>query len=245
MQSQTTPAPQFEYQHTFWGELIYGTKQQIQSFGIATGAAFPGELGGPKRKLNVTDPRGFETSIERWDGVNRYCVSIRFPNRGREQEQWVDCVPGVRKCSGYHWFDEYVGTAEALAAAGLVRVDQLPGQPGMRKVTVTIFADGTLPMGPATANHKRGEEPGTKRITRATKTTYRVSVVVSEAEKQRRLQGARQAERDHVARMFALPRPAPLNAARPLATRVTKAHLSLVWSAASTTGSMKNIRGLV
>ena len=48
----------FSYEQLPWGDLIYGTKPQIQNIGIAVEMAFPGEPGGPKRLLRVLDPRG-------------------------------------------------------------------------------------------------------------------------------------------------------------------------------------------
>lgn len=74
---------------------------------------------------------------------------------------WEDFSPGVRK-NEIWWGDRYEGTAVALSNAGLIRPDQLPGQPGMRKTTVTILPDGTLPKGPKTVS----KEPGAKQIMR-------------------------------------------------------------------------------
>jgi len=39
--------------------------------------------------------------------------------------------------------DCFTGTAEDLVAAGLVRMEQLPGQPGNGTTTVSFRADGT------------------------------------------------------------------------------------------------------
>ncbi|MBK8760412.1 MAG: hypothetical protein IPM03_08245 [Sulfuritalea sp.] len=46
--------PGFEYHQQLWGDMIYGTREQLQSIGIAVGMAFPGESGGPKRQMTVT-----------------------------------------------------------------------------------------------------------------------------------------------------------------------------------------------
>ncbi len=54
----------------------------------------------------------------------------------------IQFAPGVvltRTCST----DEYVGTADALVAAGVCRQDQLPGQPGRGKTMCTYFPDGS------------------------------------------------------------------------------------------------------
>lgn len=49
-------------------------------------------------------------------------------------------APGVR-VTEYLYNNEYSGTAEALISAGLVRANQLPGQPGMAKSCVTFYDD--------------------------------------------------------------------------------------------------------
>jgi hypothetical protein len=203
----------FEYCELIWGDCIYGTKPQLQELGIAIGLAFPGEPDGPKRTLRVLDPRGFPTTVKsaanRGQGV--YIASIRFLGRMQwEEKQWTNYAPGVRMCSDSSWCDEYVGTAVALARAGLVRLDQLPGQPGMRKFRVTILPDGSLPIGAPTANCAEARKPGAKTIERASKTTYAVFVHVSEEETLARDEKRRCATTEYEA----LPRPASLIAIR-------------------------------
>jgi len=207
----TTSNKQLEYRECLWGESILGTKDQLQSLGIAVGLAFPGEPGGPKRQLNVLDPRGFKTSITRYsDG--QYSAHVDFPGRSRwGAVQWNSYAPGVQLRTDCTWFDEYVGRPEALVAAGLVCLDQLPGQPGMRKVRVTIFADGTLPQGARGVNDKRSREPGAKTIERASKTTYRVRVILPVDEQERRKEAGRLAEQDYEMRMKSLSRPPRLD----------------------------------
>jgi hypothetical protein len=101
--------------------------------------------------------------------------------------------------------DIYVGTADALVTAGLMTADQFPGQPGMRKVVVTIFADGTVPTGAPTANHRRAREPGAIRIRRASKTKFSVSVYVPDNVADSRGTAFRVAVAEYEARMRALP----------------------------------------
>lgn len=205
-------APVFEYKQLPWGDLIYGTKEQLQGIGIAAGMAFPGEPNGPKRSLRVTDPRGLTAKVEAatYKGEGLFSASISFPGRSRP-ERWhvTDFAPGVSKSEAQRG-DVFTGTAEALSSAGLVRRDQLPGQPGMRKMTVTILADGSFPQGSPTANCREGREPGAIRISRKSKAIYEVCIRVSDEEEQRRRDEHSRADREWETRMMSLPRPAPL-----------------------------------
>lgn len=203
--------PVREYNQLPWGDLIYGTKEQLQSIGIAVGMAFPGEPGGPKRSLRVTDPRGLTAKVEAsgYKGEGIFSVSIPFPGRDIPASASSIFAPGVKK-EELTWGDSYTGTALALAAAGLVRYERLPGQPGMRKTIVTILPDGSLPTGAPTANCREAREPGSIHITRKSKTTYRVDVMLPDHEKERRREEQSRAEREWETRMKSLPRPAPL-----------------------------------
>lgn len=202
--------PQLKYEHTHWGELIIGTKDQIQRLGIAGGMAFPGEPGRAIKQLVVLDPRGFEAEISpAYDQL--YYARIRFPGREWSRKKPIDFAPGVRLAPDTSLYDEYKGTAEALAAAGLVRTEHLPGAPGMRKVKVTILADGTIASGPpTTALNGKGREPGATTINRISRISYRVCVWVSTTERDRRNAAGRRERDQYEAKMNALPRPAPL-----------------------------------
>lgn len=204
--------PLFEYKQLLWGDLIYGTKERLQSIGIAAGMAFPGEPGGPKRQLRVTDPRGLTAKVESSymeEGI--FSVSIPFP--GRDSPAYASSTsvfaPGVRK-EEFPWYDSYTGTALALVAAGLVRQDRLPGKPGMRKTKVTILPDGSLPTGAPTANCPAAREPGAVSIYKKSKTAFTVHVIAPHAERERRGEENSRAEREWESRMRSLPRPAPL-----------------------------------
>lgn len=91
---------------------------------------------------------------------------------------------GVRVDTSPLWGNIYQGTAEALIAAGLVRFDQLPGQPGRGKTVATYLPDGT--MLPIRNNRSSSSEPGLVTIHKASARQYRVSVCVDEAEHERR-----------------------------------------------------------
>lgn len=208
----TARAACVRYTECDWGDLIEGTKEQLQALGLGIGLAFPGEVGGPRIELKVRDPRGYPVRVSnRYHNDERYTAYLTFPHwpARPSAEQWTATANGVKKRE-YTWFDEYVGGAQALADAGLVHVDQLPGKPGMRKVRVTILPDGTLPAGAHTANHRAGRLPGARWIERASASSYRVNVVVTEEERQRRRAAEEIAESAWLRRVRALPRPARL-----------------------------------
>lgn len=204
--------PGFEYNQQLWGDHIRGTKEQLQRIGIAVGMAFPGETDGPKRQLKTTDHRGFPVTITESNYYGEGIFSALIPLPGRREpdhfDPWTDCAPGVKKKT-ISRRDEYVGTAAALNNAGLVRLDQLPGQPGMRKTRVTILPDGT-PQNGRTSNCSEAREPGAKKIERASKNTYMISIVVPLDEEQRRDNEYQRKRNEWENRMRSLPRPAPL-----------------------------------
>lgn len=208
----TSQVPALVYNQCPWGDLIYGTKEQLQGLGLAVGLAFPGEEGGPNRQLTVTDSRGFKCRInnDSYFGDGFFSASIPLPGREQPEEEWVTVASGVRMKKSNHT-DDYVGTADALATAGLLRLDQLPGQPGMRKVSVTIFPDGSIPKGCPTANSSEARAPGAKLIRRASTTTYEVSVRIDKREYLRRDNAYMRRRDEWEARMMAMPRPAPLS----------------------------------
>lgn len=204
--------PGFEYKQQIWGDWIRGTKEQLQRIGLAVDMAFPGEPDGPKKRFETTDHRGFPVRITdgSYHGDGIYSAAILFPGRDSSTpERWTDFAPGVRKSSDIDWCDRYVGTPTALAAAGLVRLDQLPGQPGMRKTRVTILPDGTPQKG-ATSNYSEAKMPGAKRIKWNSKHALMVTIHVSHEEDQRRHHENEIRKYEWEERMRALPRPAPL-----------------------------------
>lgn len=189
----TANAAWVRYEQYLWGDWIEGTKEQLQALGLGVGLAFPGEVGCALRsELKVRDPRGYDARIfrSRVDRVENdlYYASLRFPHwpKNPNDPQWAPAFTGVKKRE-HLWFDEYSGSAEHLAAAGLARVDQLPGMPGMRKTCVTILADGKVADGNRnTASNPDCFEPGARWIERSSKSSYRVHIVLSKQEEKRR-----------------------------------------------------------
>lgn len=136
---------------------------------------------------------------------------------------WRPVAPGVRKRE-YPGFDRYRGTPAALIAHGLCEEGQFPGQPGMRKVVVTIHADGSVAGGPPTRNDPDARRPGAKHVTRASKHLFDVDVMVTEPEWRKRLQRDRLMREQLERRRRALPGCAAQHESG-------RAHLRLVWSA--------------
>lgn len=212
--NSTARANCIRYTECTSGDQIEGTKEQLQSLGLGVGLAFPGEVGGPRIVLKVRDPRGYPVMIsKRGRNDDRYIACLTFPDWPARPDpyRWMAIGIGIGlKKREYTWFDEFIGSAEALVSAGLVRSEQLPGRPGMRKVRVTILPDGSMPSGAPTANNPEAKLTGARWIERASASSYRVRIVVAEDEKGRRERAERVAYDAWLQLVRALPRPARL-----------------------------------
>lgn len=235
-ESQRTQ-PSLQYFQCEWGDRVEGSKAQLQALGIGVGMPFPGEPGAPKRELRTQDPRGFGVRITtQYCGVGIFSARIDFPGWPERPDIWKTThhvFPGIQTRK-YTWFDEHLGSADQLAAAGLVSLEHLPGSVGMRKTRVSVRADGTPLLGPPTANHRDWRQPGARWIERASTFKYRVYVVVPEVEEARRRAADSAAERQWAQTVWTLPRPARLDmlsACHRPAEPVRRGHLTLVWSA--------------
>ena len=82
--------------------------------------------------------------------------------------------------------DEIVGTAAELVAAGLVRLEELPGQPGRNKTMCTYRGEVQLPKGSQVARGQTSALCGYRQISRRGKDRYRVLLDVGDAEAARR-----------------------------------------------------------
>ena len=222
---------QTRYTQCDWGDLIEGTKEQLQSFGLGIGLAFPGEFGGPRRDLNVRDSRGFAVRISnQYCKEDEYTAYIKFPDLPKcpsGQSEWVTFAPGVKTRESY-WTDEFVGTAEALVAARLACAEHFPGKPGMPKCSVRLFPDGSLP-GSVRGSSAELKAPGAKQIERASSTTFCVSLYVASAEGERRRSASRAADLAWSRAVRALPRPARL---KPTAAAVVQKFDAALFDAA-------------
>lgn len=109
----------------------------------------------------------------------------------------IRAVPGVKVTSGSHYrLDFYVGTADALAATGLITVDMLPGQPARPLSKACYRPTGDRPPRPewvATWSDSPlcpwDRVPGHMEIFRNVNgSTFRIALVVSLEEQRRRRQ---------------------------------------------------------
>jgi hypothetical protein len=158
-----------------WGESWEGTKSQLQAEGLGVGMLFPGESGAPER-VHCKCPLGFDVriSIPTHEPVKAAAGifeahSQYVPLQEREPEPPQQIAPGVLLDAWPEWStgrDTYVGTGEALVAAGLVpSASLLPGQPGQPKVQVTY----TKQWGRCPAGHRESwgatiQKRGTKKF---------------------------------------------------------------------------------
>jgi len=218
-----TPDRPLEYQQLTWGDLMRGTKAQLQALGIGRGLMFPGEPGGPSLRagLATTDPRGFKVKVSKhYCNPGEWWAELEFPGwpeaptgygEGAEIRA-MPFAPGVTVNKALSlWSDCYVGTADALVAAGLVPAGCFPGMTGMRKTRVTIYADGTTPVFPLHAvDSRQTQKPGARLVEKAGPNGYRVLVRISDEEGEARLARHHAARRAWEASVKALPRPVAL-----------------------------------
>lgn len=233
----TTDGLDYSYEEYLWGDIIRGSKEVLQRMGIAVGAPFPGDPGANRKSVKTQDPRGFDCKLEvtNW-GRFPYSATISHPGRDYSYtEEWRPYANGVmyRPC-GYFWEDEYLGSADALTAAGLVSSEHFPGKPGMSAKQQTVYADGTTPKTHGQKNKNLARATGSMVIRKISKNRFTVSIAVPTeiAEKRRaELNAHRQAWE---ARMEALPRAPridlPLRQAMEAQAIRRRASLRLVWS---------------
>lgn len=222
-------AMNFKYHQPAWGDIIYGSKAELQALGIAEGKAFPGEEGGPKRRLMVIDPRGFACKIERFNREGVFCASIPFPGRERPESSPETSLANGLRLRKFLWGDLYQGPATAFFEAKMIDPLQLPGATGGREKSVLIHPDGRIERGRASMGIAAAA--GTKAIRLERGGEVSLSVSVDTAEEDRRYEQQQKAELNYLRRMLALPRPDPLVAkARQAEALARRSAIRLVWS---------------
>lgn len=198
-----------KYETYFWGEMITGTKGELQCFGLGVGRAFPGEPGGPSRCLKLRDTRGFKVEITRIrNGDSIFEARINF-------EGLPPCPATPRTDEGHgvtlareSWGDVYEGTSEGLRQLGLVAPEHIPGAQGRRRSVVLVLPDGIVFDG--IDRDSRKDMIGSRRIEPAGRGRLRVTVAIDaeEAEERRHMMTIRDAAWRH--ELEARPRPAHL-----------------------------------
>jgi hypothetical protein len=221
----------FEYRHELWGEVICSTREQLRALGLDFGESLqPGNM---RRPIQCLDPRGFRASIAAagCGDPERLSATIRFPGRERPffsaPKEYSEGV----SLSEFSYCDFFRGTGKALCAAGLLRLHELPGAPGMSKTHIWIYPDGSTT---STLGRGSSEYPaGSRSIRRASEHLFHMWRYVKRDEQQhRRLQDAAALE-NWEREMRALPRPPPLGETCPPDRRSDRAApLRLVWSSA-------------
>lgn len=207
---QAPSATWSRYSRYDWGDVIEGTADQLRALGLGCGQPYPGEAGGPKRRMTVHGPNGESVRIK--SEGSEFCAHVCFAG-WPESPSEPDQPSGFRGVS-YRpswWTDKYTGTADALVAAGLVPAGHFPGMAGMRKVRVTIFADGTLPGGAPTANSSRRNQPGARCVEQVSRSLFRVEIYIDDAEHERRDAAGRAKDEAWSALVRGLPRPPMLS----------------------------------
>lgn len=205
------PNAKISYAEYCWGEGIHGTKEDLQALGLGVGMAFPGEAGGRKKEMNIRDPRGFKCRIKH-NGGDAYWATIYVPEREMPDALggWKRFADGVQRKASV-WVDHFVGTSEALVAAGLVPAGCFPGMPGMRKTSVRILPDGSLLSTAPTTKHPDSNQAGAKVVTQLSPMKYQVSLYVDEELGNLRNEADTKARHDWQVAMDNLPRPERLD----------------------------------
>jgi hypothetical protein len=89
----------------------------------------------------------------------------------------------------YTWGDAFTGSPEDIVAAGLVKLEHLPGQPGMGKTSVTLYEGSPVRKG---TSHPRDDRY--RHILRLNAKKFRVKVGMSVSESERRREASEKQE---------------------------------------------------
>lgn len=158
-----------------------------------------------------------DASTVPWFDSDTTAASPERTDEKSDRDESIETDSGTVRICRWTGVDRYTGTGAALISLGLVRACELPGAPGVGQFMVTFSPDGTrIPRGGDGGRHPT---PGHKQIRRVGAGRFRVSVHVSEEERNQRLAlDARRHPRDI--------RPTSMELQTP-----RTAHLRLAWSA--------------
>ena len=218
-----------------WGDLFKGTKADLQRAGFLVGKPYPGEPGGSKRSTSIKPTSEFERiTLEVCDRkANAQAVDpdkvmfqvkreVTCRKSAELRKNLMVFAPGVTRHENIRT-DVYIGAPADLVAAGLVRLDQLPGMPGCGKGRTTFLKDGGISK---SGSHESGSY-SQDRIVRNHGKRVAVEVFVSKSVHKARhaeyLKKSEQLNEEYFAEVAA--KRAFIATFRP------KPHLRLVWSA--------------
>jgi hypothetical protein len=104
----------------------------------------------------------------------------KFCRRGHYYSPPTDIrvTDDVKLTRGVGCIDVYIGTAEALASAGLLSSDLFPGEPGQSQINATLRPRGSSRLD----GESWWQVPGYMRVTRRPTGDYRISLTVSREE---------------------------------------------------------------
>lgn len=171
-----------EYHPTWWGELYYGSEASIRALGIGGESSFPVD----REEIKCVDPRGLPCRIYAANS-GRFAASIFYPGRDTPYSELLQVRSDGMKVMRSADFDEYVGSAEVLVAAGLAQEAWLPGPNHVRKSVNYVSQEGLqISEMPKQSPWEIARHPGSRQIIRRGKTRYEVLIRVSEDERQDR-----------------------------------------------------------
>jgi hypothetical protein len=94
----------------------------------------------------------------------------------------INLTPDIKVSGRDGYSDWLIGTPEAFAAAGVLRLDLFPGQPGRTKRAATYRPDNASPV----SGEEYWQVPGFVQVWQYREEEFRVRLVVSRAERARR-----------------------------------------------------------
>lgn len=173
---------EIEYRPTWAGELYSGSEASIRMLGIGGELPFPVD----REEIKCVDPRGLPCKIS--TSINgRFLASITYPGRESPYSGTPELRADGVKVRRLPSFDQYTGSAEMLATAGIVQEHWLPGPNHMRKRVNYVSADGVQTTERVARNWSEFVSgTGSKIILRIRSNVFEVHVRVSEDEKKRR-----------------------------------------------------------
>jgi hypothetical protein len=124
--------------------------------------------------------------------------NLTRPKRGEyyDAPTAITVIDGVTVTPNGLWRDAYRGTAQDLAACGLLALDQFPGMPGRNCVSVTLRPKDARPV----EGQAWFTVPGFMFVTRVPSGHYRILLTVDKDEHERRMAEANRMDEEKAAR---------------------------------------------